>query len=63
MSMPAIVGLWNEIEQKALAIQTDDLGAFLGEIKENSQGYVILAVKPLGEIDPVLWEQLIGAEE
>ena len=57
MRMKAMVALYHESEEKSLFIQTGDLWAFLAEFKENPQGYVVMGVKPLGEIDPALWEE------
>ena len=56
--MKASVMLHHEGSGKALVVQTDDLKAFMTEVEENPQGYVVVAVQPLGKVDPVLWEEL-----
>jgi hypothetical protein len=61
--MKAMVALWEEAEGKALMIRTDDLRAFLDEIKETSPEYVVVGVKPLGKVDPELWAEVIGPAE
>jgi hypothetical protein len=54
----ACVVLYHESTGKTIVGQTDDLKAFMVEVKHNPQGYAVLAAKPLGEVDPVLREAL-----
>jgi hypothetical protein len=56
--MKAMVALWHQGEGKGLFIETHDLRALVDEMKENDQGYVIVGVKPLGEVDQALLEEL-----
>jgi hypothetical protein len=61
--MKAMVALWHQGKGKALAIQTGDLRAFLDEIKETNEGYVVIGVKPLGEVDPLLLREVTGEQD
>jgi hypothetical protein len=56
--MKAMVALWEEAEGKALMVRTDDLWAFLAEIKETSPDYVVVGVKPLGKVNPELGAEI-----
>jgi hypothetical protein len=60
MRVTAMVALWHEGERKGQLVQTDDLRAFLDEIKEANKGYVVIGVKPIGEVDHDLWEEVTG---
>jgi hypothetical protein len=57
--MKAMVALWHEGEKKGLVIETHDLRALVDEMKENSKGYVVVGVKPLGEVDQALLEEVM----
>jgi hypothetical protein len=58
--MKVMVALWHQGNGKALFIETHDLRALVDEMKENGQGYVIVGVKSLGEVDQALLDEVTG---
>ena len=56
--MKAMVALWHQGEKKGLLIQTDDLWALVEEMEEDNKGYVVVGVKPLGQVDHALLKEV-----
>jgi hypothetical protein len=60
--MKAMVALWHQGEGKGLVIETHDLRALVDEMKDNNKGYVVVGVKPIGQVDYALLKEVRGAD-
>jgi hypothetical protein len=58
----AMVALWHQGEGKGLVIDTHDLRALVDEMKDNNKGYVVVGVKPIGQVDYALLKEVRGAD-
>jgi hypothetical protein len=58
--MKAMVALWHQGEGKGLVIETHDSRALVDEMKDNNKGYVVVGVKPIGQVDYALLKEVRG---